>query len=119
MKKISFSFLFIILSLKIMAQNNTLPTTVVIGLPKISHVQLGLIKNDFEAVPEIKTAEFVFNDNVMLIEGDEKATNKITIKDIEKILKNYFNVKDIHEKEVSSFKLLKAEYNKVDKYILK
>lgn len=119
MRKLLFLFLLFCTWTSINAQNTQVISSIVVGLPKISHVQLGLIKSDFEGIPEIIKAEFVFTDNVMMIETDEKADKPISFKDVEKVLKNYFNVNDIHEKEVVSFKLLKASYNKADKYTLK
>lgn len=94
-------------------------SNLVIGLPKISITQLEFVKADLASTEQIVTAEFIFNDNVLLIETDPNVTPALTFNDVENVLAKYFNKNDIHEKNVESFKKLKANYYKVDKFIIK
>lgn len=92
----------------------------VIGLPKISDIQLKFIKNKFTDISAITSAEFVFGDNILLIKtnpSDESHT--VNYLELKKVLLEYFNENDIYEKDHSFYNQLKSEHKKNDKYILK
>lgn len=92
----------------------------VIGLPKISDIQLKFIKGKFAEISAITNAEFVFGDNLLLMETNPNdETHAVSYLEIKKILLEYFNENDIYEKDYSFYNQIKAEYHKHDKYILK
>lgn len=92
----------------------------VIGLSKISDIQLKFIKGKFMEVSAITSAEFVFGDNLLLIETNPNdETHVVSYLEIEKHLLDYFNKNDIYEKDHSFYDQLKSEHQKHDKYILK
>jgi hypothetical protein len=91
----------------------------VIGLPKVSQVQLNFIKGDLADLAKVKSAQFVFGDYVLLIETDANNLPYLSYSDIETILLKYFNQSDIYPKDHNKYYELKDELIKKDKYILK
>jgi hypothetical protein len=91
----------------------------VIGLPKISAVQLDLIKTDLALVNQVVTSEFVFKEKLLIIETSKTLTPVLTYPEIQAILTKYFNTNDIYLKDASQFDQLKAEFIKYDKYTIK
>jgi hypothetical protein len=120
MKKLLFCLIFSLCYNFFIAQSSqALSSNLVIGLPKASETELNLIKEDFRNVSRISFANFIVKDHVLIIEMDHKQTPYLLFSDIEEILLKYFQKSDIHEKVVDSFKTLKAEYTKDDKFIIK
>jgi hypothetical protein len=122
MKKVFFQLLFLLFSGSAIAQINLTPVqseNLVIGLPKITITQLEFIKGDLAAKEQIKSAEFVFKDYILMIEVDPDIAPALTYTDVENILANYCNRSDIYHKEIDSFKKVKQGYTKVDKFIIK
>ena len=92
----------------------------VVGLSKVSGIQLKFIKSKFIEIPAITSAEFVFGDNLLLIETNPNdETHVVSYLEIKKILSEYFNENDIYEKDHSFYNQLKSEHQKHDKYFLK
>ncbi|MBP7808179.1 MAG: hypothetical protein KA163_02690 [Bacteroidia bacterium] len=122
MKKIFLVFVFIYnFGLTMSGQNSVISSdeSFVIGLSKISHVQLQFVKSDLEIMSKISSAEFVFNDNILIIKPDYTDTSLLEYAEIEKILLKYFNQADIHKKGNLKTSELQAQYAKTDKYIIK
>lgn len=120
MKRIILSFIVLFSGLNFYGQMpSSQDLNLVIGLPKASATELAFVRNELEKESQIVSAEFVFKDHVLLIEVDPKITPYLKFADIESILIKYFNKSDIHEKQFLSFKELKMEYIKDDKYRVK
>ncbi len=122
MKKILF-VLFIVLNCSFLTGQNAKikqQQNFVIGLAKVSPIQLEFVKDKFAGVSSIVTAEFVSLDNILLIETDTSGnTPVLSYEEVKKILLDYFNQNDIYEKDHTLFDQMKAEYQKHDKFILK
>lgn len=122
MKKVLFS-LFILLYCNFYfpqaskSANNSV--NFIIGLPKISSVQLELLKIDLNDLPQIIKAEFIFKEHCLLIISDHKTSEPLKYEHIEKVLLKYFGPSDIYKKETVTFEELWVENVKSDKYIIK
>lgn len=90
-----------------------------IGLPKVSITQLESVKTDLKELRQIASAEFVFGDNLLLIETKQNMTRVLTYADVEAVLLKYFNSSDIYIKDATKFEDLKLEYVKHDKFVIK
>ena len=91
----------------------------IVGLPKVSSVQLDFVKDKLMDMPKVISAEYIYKDNILLIESDSQATQGLEYAEIEKILLEYFNAADIYKKEGFNFAQVKSENIKSDKYLLK
>lgn len=118
MRKTTFIIIVLFLACKVFSQNNH-EINLLVGLPKISEVQLEMIKGEFNQLPQIAKSEFVFSDHLLLIEMDPGRTPYLKYNDIEIILLKYFSPSDIYKKEIDSYKEIRAQYTKVDKLIIK
>lgn len=118
MKKFLFGLTFF-LSYNFFIAQTSQPTNLVIGLPTASETELNMIKEDFASESRIAVANFIGKDKVLMIEMDQKQTPYLSFEDVEAILLKYFHKKDINLKVVDSYKVLKAEYTKDDKFIVK
>ena len=118
MKKFLFGFVFLLCYNSFIAQISQ-ATNLVIGLRPASETELNFIKDDFANESRIAFANFIAKDKVLMIEMDQKQTPYLSFEDIEAILLKYFHKLGINLKVVDSFKILKAEYAKDDKFIIK
>jgi hypothetical protein len=117
MKKNVIIILLIFCGSRLFSQNHEI--NLVVGLPKISEVQIEMIKNEFGQWPKIVKAEFVFTDHLLFIELDPDNQPFLKYHDVETILKKYFNESDIYKKDAESFKQLRSQYMKDDKIKIK
>ncbi len=91
----------------------------IVGLPKVTSIQLEFLKTDLNDLPQILKAEFVYKEHCLLIISDHKTSESLKYEHLEKVLLKYFNPEDIFKKETITFDQLWAENIKSDKYIIK
>jgi hypothetical protein len=90
-----------------------------IGLPKATHTELQLIKEELVQYNQILYSEFFFSDHVLLIECDPHPNKPFEYKTIEDILFKYFGHDHVLRKYVVSFEELKSRRDKTDKFTIK
>ena len=91
----------------------------VIGLPKATHTELELIKEELLQYPQIVYSEFFFNEHILLIECDPRPQVPLDYKTVETILFKYFGHDHVLRKEIISFEELKSKRSKTDKFTIK
>jgi hypothetical protein len=94
-------------------------TNFAIGLPKATHSELKLIKEELSSFDQIIYSEYFFNDHILLIECDPRPQKPLDYETIEAILFKYFGHDHVMRKYIVSFSDLKAQGEKTDKFTIK
>jgi hypothetical protein len=88
-----------------------------IGLPKVTNVELPLLKNELAQIPQIIYSEYFYKDKVLVVECSHEAP--LNYDALETILFKYFDHADVQRKYIVSFTELKASRQNTDVYTIK